>query len=95
MLSAQAPVSEIDAYIAAATAAAGLDYRATFVNICLPSANQGLVNPAAARAGGAGRGPAPAARGRGRGENSPGQPEPVIGLPLGEPTTTPGGGRGR
>jgi metallo-beta-lactamase class B len=47
------PASEIDAHIAAARAAAGQDYRATFVNLCLPSA------PPAGRAGG--RGPAPAA----------------------------------
>jgi metallo-beta-lactamase class B len=47
------PASEIDAHIAAARAAAGQDYRATFVNLCLPSA------PQAGRAGG--RGAAPAA----------------------------------
>jgi metallo-beta-lactamase class B len=51
---AQAPSSQIDAHIAAAKAAAGLDYRATFVNLCVPSA------PPAG--GGAGRGAAPAAR---------------------------------
>ena len=51
-LSAQAPPNEIDAHIAAAKAAAGLDYRATFVNLCLPGANPALANPAA-RAGGA------------------------------------------
>ena len=51
---AQAPAtSEIDAHVAAARAAAGLDYRATFVNLCLPSA------PPAA--GGAGRGSPPGA----------------------------------
>jgi len=42
------PASEIDAHIAAARAAAGQDYRATFVNLCLPSA------PQAGRAGGRG-----------------------------------------
>jgi len=47
-LSAQAPASEVDAHINAARAAAGLDYRATFVNLCFSGAN-----PAAARAGGA------------------------------------------
>ena len=47
-LSAQAPVSELDAHITAAKAAAGLDYRATFVNLCFPGANPGLANPAAA-----------------------------------------------
>jgi len=60
-LSAQAPVSEIDGHINAAKAAAGLDYRATFVNLCFAGgANPGLANPAAARgrAAGPGRGPA-------------------------------------
>ena len=42
------PASEIDAHIAAARIAAGQDYRATFVNLCLPSA------PQAGRAGGRG-----------------------------------------
>jgi len=46
------PASEIDAHIATARAAAGQDYRATFVNLCLPSA------PPAGRAGGAGAAPA-------------------------------------
>jgi len=50
-LSAQAPPSEIDSHIYAAKTAAGLDYRATFVNLCFPGANPGL-----ARAGGAARG---------------------------------------
>jgi metallo-beta-lactamase class B len=53
---AQAPQSEIDAHIAAARAAAGQEFRATFVNLCLPSAPRG---------GGAGRGGAGAARGAG------------------------------
>jgi len=52
---AQAPLSEMDAHINAAKAAAGLDYRATFVNLCFPGANPALANPAAARAGGAGQ----------------------------------------
>ena len=42
------PASEIDAHIATARAAAGQDYRATFVNLCLPSA------PPAGRGGGRG-----------------------------------------
>src|SRR5262245_29147312 len=50
--SAQTPSSEIDAHVAAAKSAAGLDYRATFVNLCVPNA------PPAA--GAAGRGAAPA-----------------------------------
>jgi len=55
-LSAQSPMSEIDAHISAAKAAAGLDYRATFVNLCFPGA---LANPAAGRGAGRGAGPAP------------------------------------
>ena len=50
-LSAQAPLSDVDAHMTAAKAAAGLDYRATFVNLCFPGANPGLANPAVARAG--------------------------------------------
>ena len=64
-LSAQAPVSEIDTHISAAKAAAGLDYRATFVNLCFPGANPGLANPAAARAGAAGTTGGRGAGGRG------------------------------
>lgn len=51
---AQAPSSPVDEHIAAARVAAGLDYRATFVNLCLPSPPRG------GGAGAAGRG-APAA----------------------------------
>ena len=58
--SAQSPLSDIDPHISAAKAAAGLDYRATFVNLCFPGANPALANPAAGRAGGA-RGAGPAA----------------------------------
>src|SRR5499426_3583471 len=47
---AQAPSNEVDAHIAKAKAAAGQDYRGTFVNLCLPSA------PPAGGSGGAGRG---------------------------------------
>ena len=70
---AQAPVSEMDTHINTAKTAAGLTYRATFVNLCFSGANPGLANPAVARAGGAapgGRGAAPgggAAPGRGAG----------------------------
>ena len=52
---AQAPVSEIDTHIAAAKAAAGQDFRATFVNLCLPSAPRG---GGAGGRGAAGRGAA-------------------------------------
>jgi metallo-beta-lactamase class B len=65
-LLAQAPASELDAHINAAKAAAGLDYRATFVNLCFPGANPALANPAVARAGGGGpAGGRAAAAGRG------------------------------
>jgi metallo-beta-lactamase class B len=71
-LSAQTPASEVDAHVNAARTAAGLDYRATFVNLCFAGANPGLANPAVARAGGAapagGRGAADGrAAGGGRG----------------------------
>jgi metallo-beta-lactamase class B len=50
--SAQAPTaSQIDAHVLAAKTAAGLDFRATFVNLCLPSAP-----PAASAGRGAGAG---------------------------------------
>jgi metallo-beta-lactamase class B len=52
---AQSPASEVDAHVAAARAAAGQEYRATFVNLCLPAAPRG------GGAGAAGRG-APGAR---------------------------------
>jgi metallo-beta-lactamase class B len=38
---AQTPASEIDTHIATAKAAAGQDYRGTFVNLCIPSAPGG------------------------------------------------------
>ncbi len=60
-VSAQSPSNQIDAHVAAAKAAAGLDYRATFVNLCFPGANPALANPAAGRAGGAARGAGPGA----------------------------------
>ena len=64
--SAQSSVGDIDAHISAAKAAAGLDYRATFVNLCFPGANPALANPAAGRAGGAARGAGPGADARSR-----------------------------
>ena len=60
-LSAQTPASEVDAHINAARTAAGLDYRATFVNLCFAGANPALAGPAAGRAGGTARGAGPAA----------------------------------
>jgi metallo-beta-lactamase class B len=38
---AQAPAGDVDAHVAAARAAAGQEYRATFVNLCLPAAPRG------------------------------------------------------
>jgi metallo-beta-lactamase class B len=51
---AQAPTSDVDAHIAAAKAAAGQDYRGTFINLCLPAAPAG--GRGAAAGGAAGRG---------------------------------------
>jgi metallo-beta-lactamase class B len=50
---AQTPLSEVDTHVSIAKAAAGQDYRATFVNLCIPNA------PAGAQGGG----PAGGARG--------------------------------
>jgi metallo-beta-lactamase class B len=58
---AQAPTSQIDTHIAAARTAAGQDYRATLVNLCLPSAAPGGGTGAAGR-GAAGRGAGGAAQ---------------------------------
>src|SRR5262245_42634494 len=53
----QAPMSEVDAHIASAKAAAGQDYRGTFINLCVPSAPSGGGRGATGR-GAAGRGAA-------------------------------------
>ena len=50
MATAQVPQGEIDAHIAAARTAAGMNYRNTFINLCLPSPPR----PATARSLGAG-----------------------------------------
>ena len=68
-LSAQTPVSQMDAHIYAAKAAAGQEHRATFVNLCFPGANPALANPAA-RAGAAGP-----AGGRAAGRRGTGAPD--------------------
>jgi len=67
--SAQTPTSEVDAHIATAKAAAGQDYRGTFVNLCLPGGGppggaRGAAAGAGAR-GAAGAAGAPGAPGRG------------------------------
>jgi metallo-beta-lactamase class B len=54
----QSPLSEVDTHVATAKAAAGQDYRGTFVNLCLPSAPRG-------GGGGVAGAGAVAARGRG------------------------------
>ncbi len=54
---AQAPLSQIDTHIVTARTAAGQDYRATFVNLCLPSAPRGGGAGAAARRGARGGAP--------------------------------------
>jgi metallo-beta-lactamase class B len=58
-LLAQAPSSEVDAHVAAARAAAGMEFRNTFLNLCLPAAGPGP--------GGGARGAAAAAPARGAG----------------------------
>src|SRR5688572_13961590 len=68
---AQTTLSDVDTHIAAARAAAGQDFRATFVNLCLPAggggrgaAGRGAAGaPGAAARGGAGRGGAAAGGG--------------------------------
>ena len=55
VVGAQAPASEVDSHVAAARAAAGQDYRATFVNLCIPATAPGGGRGAAGR-GAAGRG---------------------------------------
>lgn len=68
---AQAPSSEVDAHIATAKSAAGLDYRGTFVNLCLPGGGAPGAAPAARGAGTpAARGAAGAGGGRGGGGTS-------------------------
>src|SRR5262245_27368220 len=73
---AQTPSSEIDAHIATAKAAAGQDYRGTFVNLCLPSAPPGGGGGRAAAGGGGGRGGAGGgAQGRGAAGRGAGAPQ--------------------
>lgn len=63
-LSAQTPASQIDAHVDAARAAAGQEYRATFVNLCFTRANPAPANAAArGRAGGPAGGRAAGGRG--------------------------------
>jgi len=45
-LFAQVPVDDPDAHVAAARTAAGLDFRNTFINLCLPAAGRGAAGAA-------------------------------------------------
>ena len=65
---AQSPVSDVDTHIATAKAAAGQDYRATFVNLCLPAAAPG---GGRAGAGGAAAGRGAAGRAGGGAPQTP------------------------
>jgi metallo-beta-lactamase class B len=58
-LRAQAPAGDVDSHIAAARTAAGLEFRNTFINLCLGSTPPGGGRGGAGR-GAAGRGAAPA-----------------------------------
>src|SRR5689334_22967833 len=56
VVTAQSPQADADAHVAVARAAAGMDFRNTFLNLCVPAA----AGPAGGRAGsGAARGAAP------------------------------------
>ncbi|MCM3881470.1 MAG: MBL fold metallo-hydrolase [Vicinamibacterales bacterium] len=67
---AQIPQAEVDSHVAAARAAAGMDFRNTFINLCLPAAGRGG-GRGAADAGAAGRGAGAAGRGAGGGAQTP------------------------
>jgi metallo-beta-lactamase class B len=95
---AQAPPSEVDTHIAAARAAAGMDFRNTFLNLCLPAGGRGGGRGAAGAAG-AGRGAgapaaAPAAPGRGAAAPPAGQAAAGRGAP-GQAAAGRGGGGGQ
>jgi len=63
----QAPPSEVDTHISTARAAAGQDYRGTFINLCIPNAPAGGGRGAAGRGGGG--------RGAARGAGAPATPD--------------------
>jgi metallo-beta-lactamase class B len=86
---AQAPQSEVDAHVAAARLAAGMDFRNTFLNLCLPAAGRGG-GRGAARAGGGAGAPAAGQAVSGRGVAAPaGAPQAAAGR------GAPGQGAGR
>ena len=69
---AQTPVGDVDAHLATARAAAGQEYRATFVNLCLPGGGRGAAGRGAQGATAAGRGAqGAAAAGRGAAPATP------------------------
>ena len=72
---AQSPQTDIDMHLASARAAAGMDFRNSFINLCLPGGGRGPAGAAAtgraASQGGAAGGAGGAAAARGRG----GQPD--------------------
>ena len=83
---AQVQPTSIDEHIATAKAAAGQDYRATFVNLCLPGGAPGGrgAAPGAAPAGrGAAAGAAPAGRGAAAGAAPAGRGAPAGAAPAG------------
>ncbi len=68
---AQTPPSDIDSHIATARAAAGLDFRNTFLNLCLPAGGRGAAGAPAAGgppAGGRAGQPVPGRGAGGRGQ---------------------------
>lgn len=65
-LVAQAPSTEIDAHVAVARSAAGMDFRNTFLNLCMPVAGPPAGARGAGRAAGRGTGDVPAGRAAGR-----------------------------
>src|SRR5437016_6345848 len=80
-LVAQAPPSEVDSHVAAARTAAGLDFRSTFVNLCLPGGGP----PGAGRGGAPGRG----AAGGGGAAGQPAAGQPARGRAVGGAPQTP------
>jgi metallo-beta-lactamase class B len=71
-LLAQSSQSEVDARVAAARSAAGMEFRNTFINLCLPAGGGGARQGAGAPAAG-GAAANPAARGAGRGTGAAGR----------------------
>src|SRR5918993_3269758 len=67
---AQSPQTDVDRHLASARAAAGMDFRNSFINLCLPGGGRGPAGAASGRAANqsaaaGGAGGATGARGRG------------------------------